>query len=68
MENDDAICEVLADIGGYEGMEDFVGPEGQHSVGSMDTINVDLWESVFRDDAWRTSTPISKHAGFGATH
>jgi hypothetical protein len=32
------------------------------------TINVNLWDSVFRDDAWRTSTPISKHTGFGATH
>ena len=66
--NDDAICEVLASYGGYEGLEDFVAPEGQHSVGSMDTINIDLWESVFRDDAWRTAAPILKHTGFGATH
>jgi hypothetical protein len=66
--NDDVICEVLANYGGYEGLGDFVAPEGQHSVGSMDTININLWESVFLDDAWRTSTPISKHTGFGATH
>ena len=68
MEDDDAICEVLADYAGYEGLKDFVAPEGQHSVGSMDTVNLNLWESVFRDDAWRTSAPISKHTGFGATH
>ena len=68
MLNDDAICEALADFGGYEGLDNFVAPEGQHSVGSMDTVNIDLWESVFRDDAWRTSAPISKHTGFGSTH
>ena len=66
--NDDTICEVLADYGGYEGLEEFVAPEVQHPVGSMDTLNVNLWESVFRDDAWRTSAPIAKHMGFGATH
>ena len=56
------------DIGGYEGLSDFVAPESQHCVGSMDTMNINLWESVFRDDAWRTSAPISKHTGFTATH
>ena len=66
--NDDTICDVLADFGGYEGLDDFVAPESQHSVGSMDTVNINLWDSVFRDDAWRTATPISKHTGFGATH
>ena len=59
---------MLADVGEYEGLDDFVAPESQHSVGSMDTCNVNLWESVFRDDAWRTSAPISKQTGFGATH
>ena len=68
MVNDVAICEVLADVGGCEGLEDFVGPVKQHSIGSMDTMNVNLWDSVFRDDAWRTSAPICKHTGFGATH
>ena len=68
MMNDDAIREVLVDIGGYEGLSDFVAPESQHCVGSMDTMNINLWESVFRDDAWRTSAPIAKHTGFGATH
>ena len=66
--NDDTICEVLADFVGCEVLDDFVAPELQHSVGSMDTCNVNLWESVFRDDAWRTSAPISRHTGFGATH
>ena len=66
--NDDTICEVLADFGGCEGLDDYVAPELQHSVGSMDTCNVNLWESVFCDDTWRTSAPISKHMGFGATH
>ena len=66
--NDDTIREVLADFGSCEGLDDFVAPELQHSVGSMDTCNVNLWESVFRDDAWRTSAPICKHTGFGATH
>jgi hypothetical protein len=68
MMDDDTICEVLADFGGYEGLDDYVAPELQHSIGSMDTCNVNLWDSVFRDDAWRTSAPISKHTGFGATH
>jgi hypothetical protein len=45
-----------------------VAPSTGHGVGSMDTCNVDMWETVFRDDAWRTSTPISKHPGFGTTH
>ena len=66
--NDETICDVLADLGGYDGLDDFVAPESQHSVGSMDTCNINLWDSVFRDDAWRTSAPISKHTGFGATH
>ena len=66
--NDDTICEVLADSGGYDRLEEFVSPVVQRSVGSMDTLNVNLWESVFRDDAWRTSAPIAKHTGFGATH
>ena len=66
--NDVAIYEVLADVGEYEGLDSFVAPTSQHSEGSMETRNLNLWESVFRDDAWRTSAPISKHAGFGATH
>ena len=66
--NDATICEVLADVGDCEGLDDIVSPETQHSVGSMDTCNVNLWESVFQDDAWRTATPISKRTGFGATH
>ena len=66
--NDDAIWEVLGDVEGYVGLDDIVAPESQHSLGSMETLNVNLWESVFRDDAWRTSAPISKHTGFGATH
>jgi len=68
MMNDETIKDVLADIGGYEGLDDFVATESQLSDGSMDTRNVNLWDSVFRDDAWRTSAPISKHTGFGATH
>ena len=66
--NDDAICEVLADFEGYEGLDDVLAPESQRTVGSMDTVNVNLWDSVFRDDSWRNSAPISKHTGFGATH
>ena len=66
--NDDTIWSVLEDVGENEGLEEFVAPESQHSVGSMDTVNINLWESVFRDDAWRTSAPISRHTGFGATH
>ena len=53
--NDDTICEVLADYGSDEGLDDFVAPELHHSVGSMDTCNINLWEFVFRDDLWRTS-------------
>ena len=40
--NDDTICEVLADLGGYDGIGDFVAPDSQHSLGSMDTLNVNL--------------------------
>jgi len=68
MMNDETIKDVLADIGGYQGLDDLVATESHHSDGSMDTRNVNLWDSVFRDDAWRTSAPISKHTGFGATH
>ena len=66
--NNDTICEVLDDLGGCEGLGEFVAPESPHSVGSMETININLWDAVFWDDAWRTSVPISKHKGFGATH
>lgn len=51
MMNDDTIKDVLADIGGYQNLEDFVPTESQHSDGSMDTRNINLWDSVFRDDA-----------------
>jgi len=68
MMNDESIKGVLADIGGYQGLDDFVPTESHHSDGNLDTHNVNLWESVFRDDAWRTSAAISKHTGFGATH
>ena len=66
--NDVAICEVLADVGEYAGLDSFVAAESGHSGGSMETCNVNLWESVFRDDAWRSSAPISKQTGFGSTH
>jgi hypothetical protein len=58
--DDETICEVLADFAGCEGLDDYVAPELQHSIGNMDTCNVNLWEFVFRDDAWRTSALISK--------
>lgn len=51
MMNDDTIKDVLADIGGYQNLEDFVPTESQHSDGSMDARNINLWDSVFRDDA-----------------
>ena len=66
--NDVTICEVLADVGEYSRLDDVLPPQSQHSAGSMDTCNINLFESVFRDDAWRTSAPISKRTGFGATH
>ena len=66
--NDDVICEVLADLGAGDGLGDILPPDSIHSQGSMDTLNINLWESVFRDDAWRTCSPISKQAGFGAIH
>ena len=55
--NDDTICDVLADVGGYDALADLVSPESQHSVGNMDTCNINLWDSVFCDDAWRTAAP-----------
>ena len=67
--NDDAIREAIADL--PEGVEDedvdITAPESQHSPGSMDTINVNLWDSVFRGDGWRIERPIVQALGFVAT-
>jgi hypothetical protein len=69
-ENDDTILGVLAHFegGNDEAFVDLHALESQHTPGSMGTCNIDLWKTVFRDDAWRTTTPIRKTTGFGATH
>lgn len=42
--------------------------KSQHSVGSIETININLWDTVFRDDSWRLVEPIRKAPGYGASH
>ena len=66
--NDDSIRDVLADFGGYESYDDMVAPESLHTVDIMHTLNMNLWEEIFKDDAWRTATCISGERGFGITH
>ena len=68
--NDAVIKDVIVDLS--EGMEDEVvdltAPNSQHTPGGMDTLNVNLWDSVFRTDGWRTQKPIRQAPGFEATH
>ena len=67
-QNDEAIREVLAHFDGEEDTLDMLAPESMHTVDSLETCSINLWESVFRDNVWRTAAPITKVAGFGATH
>lgn len=67
-QNDKAIREVLAQFGGDDDPLDMLPPESLHTVDSMETCSINLWDSVFRDNTLRTSTPIIKQSGFGATH
>lgn len=69
-DNDDAIPEILAS---FQEEDDelyphLTAPESHHTVDSMETCTVNLWDQVFRDDAWKTIIPIRKSTGFGATH
>jgi hypothetical protein len=43
-------------------------PEVEHSVASIDTCNIDIWNTILADETWRTMTPIRRVIGFGATH
>jgi len=70
-ENDEAILGVLVQFPGDSNniFSELPAPESQHTVGSMDTsCNINLWEAVFREEAWRSVTPITKQPGFDATH
>jgi len=64
-----SIYEILLDIDQEDNdfLTDFEVPELQHSLGSMETRNIDLWDYIFRDDAWRSMTPIVKAHGYEAT-
>lgn len=68
-QNDDSILEVLAQFSAEidDIFNKLPAPESQHSVGSMDTCNINLWDVVFRDEAWRLVKPIKKQHGFDAT-
>ncbi|KAG0578692.1 hypothetical protein KC19_4G042700, partial [Ceratodon purpureus] len=66
-----AILEVLRDIhvpSDNDGVEQFPAPELQHNVDSMETINISLWDHVFREDVWKTLPPVRRVSGFEATH
>ena len=67
-ENDEAIAEVLAHFASGDDFDGMVAPESQHTVDSLHTCSINLWEDVFRDNAWRSSAPITKQTGFGVTH
>ncbi|KAG0618405.1 hypothetical protein M758_4G061300 [Ceratodon purpureus] len=69
--DDAAILEVLGDIhvlSDNDGVEQFLAPELQHNVDSMETVNIDLWDHVFREDVWKTLPPVRRVTGFEATH
>lgn len=69
--NDHAIQEVLADIhieSDNDGADEFLVPENQYTVDSMETVDINLWEHAFRDEIWKQCEPIRKVAGFEATH
>lgn len=67
---DVVIKDVIVDLS--EGMEDeavdLTAPGLKHTSGSIDTLTVNLWDSVFRGDGWRTQRPIRQAPGFEATH
>lgn len=69
-QNDVVIKDVIADLS--EGMEDKVvdltAPDSQHTLGGMDTLNVNLGYSVFGMDGWQTQKQIRQAPGFEATH
>ena len=68
--NDDAIKDAIADIPHDMGdaVVDLASQESQQTLGSMDTINVDLWDVVFRGDGWRRQGPIVQAIGTESTH
>jgi len=47
---------------------DIVAQEFQHTIGNMDTCNIDLWDAIFLDNTWRIVKPISKVSGFLDTY
>lgn len=49
-------------------MVEFTAPKSQHSIGIIETKNIDLSDCMFRDDAWRSVTPVVKALGYRATH
>jgi hypothetical protein len=69
-ENDDTIREVLVHFegGDFNILPTGTALESHYKVGSFDNYIVDLWKSVFRDDAWRSVPLITKAIGFRATH
>ena len=70
-ENDEAILQVLADIHVPSDGEDvpgFTAPEYMHTVDSMETLDINLWEHVFRDERWKTFEPVRQVREFESTH
>lgn len=45
-----------------------VALELQHTISSMETRNVSLWDNIFWDEAWRLVQPIQKGRSFGSIH
>ena len=69
-ENNDTIREVLAHFegGNFDTLPTGIALESHYIVKSFDNYIIDLWKSVFRDDAWRSLPLITKAIEFGATH
>jgi len=69
-ENDCFIREVLSHFPAED--DDLftytVAPELLHLIESMETRNINMWETIFRDDAWRSVDTIEKAPGFASTH
>ena len=68
--NDVVITDAIADLpeGLGDDCDNLAAPEPQLTPGSMDTLNVDLWDSCFRWHGCRSQGPIEQASDLEATH
>ena len=68
--NDAVIEETIADLseGRGDAVVDLNVPDSHPTLGSMHTLNVNLCDSVFKGDGWRTHAPILQAHVNEATH